>query len=179
MVREASPLSFEYVLLGLLARKPMHGWDLHAAAAALDGFELFWTIKRSNLYALLDKLESLGLVAGQAMAGENRPSRRVFQVTAEGRRRLDAWIHQPVDSIRAMRQEFFARLYFAREEGRDSALRLVRQQREACLAWKASIEAKRNPSRGPGPYAGLVLTHRLAMVEATLAWLDGLARDGA
>ncbi len=177
MVRTATPPTIELTLLGILRRAPMHGYDLYKAICTLDGFGLIWKIKQSAAYALLDKLEARGLLASTLIPGENHPSRRQFRLTADGKQALDAWMHNPVDSIRNMRQDFFARLYFAREEGGASALALVGKQREACLRWKASIEQKLKASEPEGEYTRIVLAHRLHIVNATLAWMDLYERE--
>lgn len=175
MSRTSATFTLELTLLGVLERTPMHGYALAKAMAGLDGFGLVWKIKRGALYALLDKLEARGLLQGSLVPGENHPSRREFQVTDPGRRALEAWMSQPVDSIRSMRQDFFARLFFARRAGREQALDLVRRQREACLAWQADIQGRLQS--GGGDFTRVVLTHRLHIVRATLAWMDDYARD--
>jgi PadR family transcriptional regulator, regulatory protein AphA len=175
MARTRAPLTLELTLLGVLSRTPMHGYNLFKAVCTLDGFGLIWKVKQANLYALLVKLEAGGLLRGEAIPGEDHPARRVFQVTEAGREALEAWVRSPVDSIRNMRQDFFARLYFARLDGRE--LDLVRRQREACLAWRTGILEKLGPGSASGDYTRVVLGHRLHMVDATLAWMDDFERN--
>jgi hypothetical protein len=95
-------------------------------------------------------------------------------VTEAGRQALHEWMDSPVDSIRSMRQDFFARLYFARLAGRERGLELVRRQRQACRAWEADILAKLGRD---GAFTRVVLAHRLHMVRATLAWMDDYERE--
>ena len=177
MVRSAKPPTLELTLLGILRRAPLHGYDLYRTLCGLDGFGLIWKIKQSAAYALLDKLEARGLLASSLIPGDSHPSRRPFHLTAEGEQAFDDWVHSPVDSIRNMRQDFFARLFFAREEGREAALALVRRQREACLLWKEGIEQKLENGGSGGDYTRIVLSHRLYIVNATLAWMDQYERE--
>ncbi len=172
MPRTASPLTIELTLLGLLRKSPAHGYDLYKAVCDLDGFGLIWKVKQSNLYALLLKLEAKGLLISSVVPGETHPSRREFAISQAGQDAFLAWMQSPVDSIRNMRQDFFARLYFAREAGSDQALRLIQKQREACLAWKRSIESKLAEKGAGGTYARIVLSHRLHIVQATLTWMS-------
>jgi len=170
MARTSAPFTLELTLLGILERTPMHGYNLCKAVQALDGFDLVWKLKQSSLYALVDKLEAAGLLAGDLVAGDTHPSRKELRVTAAGKAALDAWVDSPVDSVRQMRQDFFARLYFARLTGPDRARRLLQAQRLACQGWRDNL-LERLGSPG-GAYLGVVLSHRLRIVEATLAWLE-------
>jgi PadR family transcriptional regulator, regulatory protein AphA len=172
MGRTSAPLTLELTLLGVLNQTPMHGYDLFKAVCALDGFGLIWKIKQSALYALLDKLETRGLLKGNIIPGENHPSRREFRLTPAGKRALDAWVDSPVDSVRNMRQDFFARLYFARETSRQRALKLLRKQRGECLKWQENILLKLQPDSGSADYTRVVLSHRIHILKATLAWID-------
>ncbi|NTV75719.1 MAG: PadR family transcriptional regulator [Holophaga sp.] len=170
MTRTSAPFTLELTLLGILDRTPMHGYNLCKAVQALDGFGLIWKIKQSSLYALVDKLEAKGLLSGTLIEGESHPSRKHLQVTPAGRAAFEAWVDSPVDSIRNMRQDFFARLYFARSTGPARARALVRAQREACLAWLEDLRGRLRA--GGGDHLKAVLSHRIHIVEATLAWLD-------
>lgn len=173
MTRPSAPFTLELSLLGILARTPMHGYNLFKAVAALDGFGLIWKVKQASLYALLVKLEARGLVRGTPVPGENHPSRREFRVTPEGQAALDHWRSTPVERIRSMRQDFFARLFFAREAGPGAARELLLRQRDACRLWRQDILRRLEPGPEVGEYSRVVLGHRLCIVEASLAWLDG------
>jgi len=177
MARTAAPLTLELVLLGVLNRTPMHGYDLYKTVCNLDGFDLIWTVKQSYLYALLDKLEAMGLLQGIDFAADSHPRRRQFQVTPVGRKVLDQWVDSPVENVRTMRQDFFARLYFARQTSLQRALELVRKQHAEGLKWRANILDKLSPDHGLGDYSKVVLSHRLTILEATLAWLEAYERD--
>jgi len=155
----------------------MHGYNLYKAVCSLDGFGLIWKVKQSYMYALLMKLEERGLLLGNVIPGETHPARREFQLTEGGQQTLDTWRSQPVDSIRNMRQDFFARLYFARQLGPQAALDLLHAQRAACRIWHEDIQHKLERA-GPGAdYTRVVLGHRLHIVQATLAWMDDYERD--
>jgi len=174
MVRTSAPLTLELSLVGILLETPMHPYHLAKAVEDLDGFGLVWRIKQSALYALVDKLEAKGLLRARVVAGGTHPSRRELDVTPAGRAAFEAWVDAPVDSVRNMRQEFFAKLHFARRLGVARVRGLVRAQREACQQWLEHIQAQ---AEGPGgDYLKVVLSHRAAILRATLAWLEEYER---
>lgn len=107
----ASHLSPEYAVLGFLAQHPAHGYELHQQLT--DHLAQVWHLSLSQTYNLLNRLETRGLINGAAQKQEKLPDRRVFRLTAAGRRRLNNWLRAPTPpSVRAVRVEFLTRLYF-------------------------------------------------------------------
>ena len=115
--RRASPLALEFILLDLVDQKPRHGYEIHKELVRLEGIGLVWRLNQSQLYALLDKLETRGMLEGQVLEGENRPDRREMRLSAEGKKQLEEWADLPVESQRFMRQEFLAKLYHVHRRG--------------------------------------------------------------
>ncbi|MBI5880215.1 MAG: PadR family transcriptional regulator [Chloroflexi bacterium] len=165
-----APLAMEHALLGFLRRRPMHGYELYQQLCDPHGLWLIWRIKQSQLYALLAKLESEGLVSATLQTQETRPPRRVFRLTRAGRDRFLTWVRSPVPHGRDLRQDFLAKLYFAAREGAGAAAALVAVQQAECRAW---LDERRTGSPADGaPFEALVKNFRLHQIEAMLAWLD-------
>ena len=79
----ASALSPEYALLGLLTQRPAHGYELYQRLLAELG--QVWHISLSQIYNILNRLESKGLIAGDVQRQARLPARRCFQLTDAGR----------------------------------------------------------------------------------------------
>jgi len=168
--RRAAPLTLEFVLLGLLAESPAHGYELHQKLRKLQPLALVWNVGQAQLYALLDKLASQGLLAGEVFPGEHHPDRMRFCLTAAGQSRFASWLAEPVLHARDLRQEFLAKLYFARRHG--CAPDLIARQRAACLAWVNSLNAQYD-ALNPGQLdERLVFAFRQRQVRALLDWLE-------
>lgn len=75
----------ELLILQLIARRPMHGYDLVQAIRAATGEQL--TFGEGCVYPLLHKLEAAGHLASRRQKIDGR-SRVVYRVTAGGQRRL-------------------------------------------------------------------------------------------
>ncbi|MBK8021123.1 MAG: helix-turn-helix transcriptional regulator [Chloroflexi bacterium] len=111
--RQASSISPEYVILGMLDQKPAHGYDLHERIAQQLG--QIWTISLSQVYNLLSRLEGGRLIVGILQEQERAPARHLFTITALGRKHLEDWLVRPTEpSVHAIRVEFLTRLYFVR-----------------------------------------------------------------
>ncbi len=171
--RAAAPLTLEFVLLGLLAEKPAHGYELFQQLHSLRPLALVWNVGQPQLYALLDKLERQGLLNGELLAGEGHPDRKQLHLTETGHRRFAAWYPSPVPHARDMRQEFLARLYFARRLG--GAQALLASQRETCLGWLDSLTGQLAALTADRLDERLTFSFRIHQVQALLSWLEQAA----
>jgi PadR family transcriptional regulator, regulatory protein PadR len=80
----------EGLILAALQQGTAHGWDIWRSLEAASGGAL--AIKEGSLYPALYRLERQGLVAARwetATADRPGPRRRVYRLTAKGRRRLE------------------------------------------------------------------------------------------
>lgn len=79
----------ESLVLAVLERGPAHGWDICRKLDATSGGAL--TLKEGSLYPALYRLERRGLLTAQWIkepAGRRGPRRRVYRLSAKGRRAL-------------------------------------------------------------------------------------------
>lgn len=180
-MRLASSPTLELALLGFLRSQPRHGYAIHGLLSDPAGLGPVWRLKRSQLYALLNKLEDAGYVTTSLEPQESRPPRKLFHLTPSGEEAFLAWVQSPVEHGRSLRLEFLVRLYFARREGAGVVARLLAAQREQCQAWLDEEEAMLSAEVQEGhTYGQLVRHYRLGQMEAMLAWLDhceGQVRD--
>ena len=63
-------MSVRNAILGLLAQKPRHGYELHAAFSAVVG-EATWDVKPAQIYTTLERLEESGLVETKSDLGRD------------------------------------------------------------------------------------------------------------
>jgi len=164
-------LTPDYVLLGLLAVRPAHGYHLLEVFRQPEALGEVWDLSTSQLYAVLKRLESKGWIRGQTLTSGEAPPRTEYQLTPEGQAQLELWLHQPKPSasIRRVRVEFLSRLYVARILNLPTT-GIVQAQKRACQqAQQALSEEKKQrlPSIGL-----LTLDFVLFQLEAVLAWLD-------
>jgi DNA-binding PadR family transcriptional regulator len=163
-------LSPEYVLLGLLAQKAAHGYDLHRHLTADLG--QMWHISLSQVYNILNRLEAQGFIASSEQTQGNAPTRRHFRLTAAGRRRFEAWLNTPTEcSGRAIRIEFLSRLYFARAISLSVAEHLIEQQIEKTRADLTRLDGRLNEIPRDHTVNRLGLELRVRQMTSILDWL--------
>jgi PadR family transcriptional regulator, regulatory protein PadR len=78
----------EPALLLLLAERPAHGYELLEQIAALTGER---RIDMGNLYRVLRALEEDGIVTSEWRDDAPGPTKRIYELTDDGRRLLDGW----------------------------------------------------------------------------------------
>lgn len=168
------PSSVEYVLLGLLSGQPCHGYELHKQFNQLCGVGLVWNIKQANLYALLEKLERKGLIRASLRAEAPHLAKKEYSLTVAGRKAFEVWRSAPVRRARDMRQDFLARLYFARFTGPEAVSDLILAQKAICQNWLARLEQQRESLTNEQAYEQAVCLFRIEQVRAMQSWLNDL-----
>jgi PadR family transcriptional regulator, regulatory protein AphA len=164
-------LSPEYALLGLLAIKPDHGYDLYQRMVADLG--QVWHISLSQTYNILNRLKDQGFTSEIQQDQEKRPSRHQFHLTPAGQQRFQKWLDTPThDSVRAIRVEFTTRLYFANLIDPPKAHQLIETQ---VAKTQAGLKRLHSNMEGLPPeqvFNRLGLELRISQLESILAWLE-------
>ena len=140
----------ENILLGLLAEKPMHGYELAQRAHADEALRAIWRIERSEVYFLLGKLYKAGFVGESSEQKGNGPARVVYGLTEAGREELNRWLRTPEQYPRNLRSALLARVYLALRQDPLIALDLIDAQRRVLEEWLAQAAAAHNWGRGGG-----------------------------
>jgi PadR family transcriptional regulator, regulatory protein AphA len=160
----------DFPVLGILSNGPAHGYDLRRELEERLGE--VWTLGPSHIYALLTGLEKDGLVRYDRVDQETRPAKKVFRITDEGKVVFLDWLRSPVMNVRDIRLEFLAKLHFARFESSAAVDDLIAGQLSVCCMRRQRVRKDR--ARCTTETECAALDFRLAMLEATVAWLMGL-----
>jgi DNA-binding PadR family transcriptional regulator len=166
-------MSVRYAILGLLAQKPRHGYELRAAFEAVVGGDANWDVKPAQVYTTLDRLEEAGLVECSSDLGEgDEPSRRVYALTGSGHAALAEWFAQGV-SPDHQRDEFFVKLMTALVSGEGKLDRIIQTQRAHLFQDLHAATSQRDSYNPRIEMAQILLLDKAVMhLEADLRWLD-------
>jgi DNA-binding PadR family transcriptional regulator len=157
----------KYGLLGLLAKEPRHGYELKSSFEQLLGET--WPLNIGQVYSTLGRLERDGLVAGEVVAQDPLPDRKVYSITQAGRDDLAAWLDEPAEAPVRIRDELFLKVVLhTRLAGRDP-LPLIARQRQRHLQALSELAAARD---GADETTGLLVEAAMLHIEADLRWLE-------
>jgi DNA-binding PadR family transcriptional regulator len=118
----------DWVVLGVVAETPTHGWPVVRELAADGAIGRVWTVSRPLVYRSLATLLAEGLIEeyGEA-AGVRGPQRTIVRATRRGKAALRRWLEQPVDHMRDVRSELLVKLALLARAGRPSDTLIERQ----------------------------------------------------
>jgi len=117
-------------ILGLLAWKPMSGYDIKKLVEV--GLSYFWHESYGSLYPTLDRLVAEGLALRKDQRRHGKRTRHVYRITARGRREVNAWLREPTDLPRT-RNELQLKFFLCSRRPLDESIRLLEEYREQQL----------------------------------------------
>jgi DNA-binding PadR family transcriptional regulator len=162
------PTAVTWAVLGLLALRPMSGYDIKGAVDRT--IRHFWAASYGQIYPELKRLEAAGWIAGKD-ADRGGRSRRVYRITATGRRQLDGWLHGHETRIE-MRDESLLRLFFADALPADEALGLLAARREGYRMMLAYLRSLDDGKGVDPPFIDLVYRWGIDYCEWGIEWCD-------
>ncbi len=169
-------MALRHVLLGLLADRPDHAYALkHRLSPGLPREQL---VNDGVLYPLLAKLENDGLARSAGATGRTGRVRRVYSVTAAGRREFERWLHSDEDEDGPPLYELFVaqplvKLLFAAELGPER-VRDKLESHAGRVAERIAVLEALESSEVPEDAVGLgpsLLALELRQLRDRLKWL--------
>ncbi len=171
----------EGIVLGLLAERPAHGYELKARLG--PGLPRERRINDGILYPLLGRLERRGLAAAEEERSGGR-SRRVYSATPDGEEAFGEWLRGSSDEGTVAGYEMFvehplAKLLFASQlepaqlTAKLDSLLAAARDRLAALDAVPDLATAETPAR----IGAALLAVGRAREEATVDALEGLRRD--
>jgi DNA-binding PadR family transcriptional regulator len=167
-------MSIKYAMLGILAEKDLHGYELKSSFDEKVGD--FWSLNYGQIYTTLDRLEKEDLVTHDRQTQDRRPDRKIFSITSKGREELDGWLSSPVSKVRALRDEFFIKLVFMDKNDPGAILELIDRQKALYLKQmnrltKQKVTLKKKPEDTDTLFTELLIDAGLFHADADINWL--------
>ena len=156
----------ELLLLGVLRQGEMHGYQLHDF---IERNLAFCTdLKKPTAYVLLDKMQAQGWITMREERDGNRPSRRVYSLTATGETTFQRLLRENLATFDSAKTGSDIGLAFIDALPRAQALAQLKTRRETIAAQVAAFE---QAPHHVGSYQ-LLIDHQLSYLRNELVWLD-------
>jgi DNA-binding PadR family transcriptional regulator len=175
-------MSLEHAILGFINYKPFSGYDLKKLFDS--SVHHFWPADQSQIYRTLSRLSERGWASMEVVAQENRPSRKVFQITEKGKLELRQWLSAPL-LPEEHRSASLIQVFFAGQLDDEQILTIFRRHAELLRGLlsvydqvPASVEQHQHQvdSAREGFFWMLTLECGVTMARAQLEWVEGVIR---
>lgn len=169
-----------FVILGLLSKSDHSGYSLKNVMKKTSDF--YWSESNAQIYPVLKKLESLGLVISKADEQSGARHKKIFSITKSGIDALIQWLN--TDSALALyREEFLLQLSLAQHLSTAQLIEKVHVYRHSILKKLEKVHAiiehirvdhHKKPDQ---PYLLLTYDHIQCMLDAKISWCDKVLND--
>jgi DNA-binding PadR family transcriptional regulator len=127
-----------------------------------------------QVYTTLERLARDGLVSHEVVSQTERPDKKVYALTASGRRELQEWLATATRPDLDLRNETFVKLVLARRLGRPAPREVIAAESRACFERLHEVSQARVQAEKEGAPVQTLLLLELAVLklEAFLKWLE-------
>jgi DNA-binding PadR family transcriptional regulator len=173
-------MSLDYAILGFLNYHPSSGYDLKRVFDS--SVRHFWPADQGQIYRTLARLTEKGWVEMERVEQEDRPDRKVYQITEAGRAGLIGWLSGP-PLYREPRNEVLIQVFFSGQLSDEAVLARFEEhaaQLRAVLARYSDVPGELEPfqqeidSPRERFFWLLTLENGIASMHANLAWAESV-----
>ena len=165
-------MSVHNAILGLLAQRSRHGYELRAAFEALVGGEDVWDVKLAQVYTTLSRLEESGLVRQEGVEQDGGPEKRIYALTPDWSRELTNWFKSGI-ADEPKKDEFFVKLMLSLSSDDTTPYQVIQAQRSQLYRDLHDLTTLRMRGDPKNELAQIFLLDKIIMhLEADLRWLD-------
>jgi PadR family transcriptional regulator, regulatory protein AphA len=153
------------------------GYDLKAWADS--SLSYFWSSAKSQIYAVLARLDDRGLIRARHMAQTRRPDKNLYTITAAGRRALDAWMNQPLRPL-PPRNLLLLRIFFGALSSKEAVIADIEAYVERAQALRQELLEIDDESRSAGRmnvYYSITREYGIALCDMIETWATHAIRD--
>jgi DNA-binding PadR family transcriptional regulator len=156
----------ELLLLGLLRKREMHGYQL---ADFLDThLGMFFDLKKATAYHLLGKMEERGWVASHEEQEGKRPPRRVYAITQDGEALFQDLLRTSLPAHRPAAFPGNVPILFMDDLPSQELEDLLKERREAIRERMVALKTHLDHVGHP------LFDHKLLILKAEWEWIGGL-----
>jgi DNA-binding PadR family transcriptional regulator len=175
-------MSLRHALLGFLNYGPHTGYELKKVFDVSVAH--FWNAELSQIYPTLKALETEGLVEMEVEVQADRPNRKVYSITEDGRRELLDWLATPAEPDQ-VREALLIKVWFGSSLRKDEVISVLEKRaselRERLAAYAAAAGfvreyTARTEMQSEALFWQLTMDAGVKHSQAHLEWIEDTIR---
>ncbi|MCD4672393.1 MAG: PadR family transcriptional regulator [Anaerolineaceae bacterium] len=177
-------MSLEHAILGFLTYRPLSGYDLKKFFD--ESVRHFWSATQSQIYRTLARMSETGWIEMEHIEQEDRPDRKVYHITNEGRDELRHWLTTPLD-LPAIRHKWLVQVFFADQLSDEETITLfeahAERLRQKLALFRNGVQevVERRFTEGGSKRSRrlwqFTLDYGIAHLEWELQWIENALKD--
>lgn len=158
------------LILGLLLRGPLHGYEMYRIIEAHG--ELYADLKKANLYYLLDRLAGEGDLEVEVESGARGPRRErlVYTLTDQGRKHFLRLLREILLTYEVIHTSVGTAIVFLSHLPAAEGIALLEERKRTVAARRTQFPAQ--PPTDAAPLVRISIDHMTSLIDAELAWID-------
>ena len=167
-------MSLKFGVMGLLAREPLHGYEVKNRFEDMLGGT--WEVNIGQIYTTLQRLERDGLVRPVGPRGDR--GRLQYELSSAGRKALDHWLAEPDSGPQELHEDIYVKLLIATRIANGDLQQLLGRQKRAYLQRLRDLNRLEERARRDGRIdLARLVRGALLHTEADLKWMDELSSE--
>jgi PadR family transcriptional regulator, regulatory protein AphA len=177
-------MSLPHALLGMISYRPGTGYDLKAAFK--ESIYYFWNATLPQIYRTLNQLEADGWLVSSMEHQDGKPSRKVYEITMEGRAEFLRWLTEPPEMTRP-KQPLLMKIFFGNQvpadalkghvtKWRDYHARMLARYEGEVASVIERYEAKLGSNEG-ARYWAFTLDYGKRQAQMTVDWCNQVLKE--
>ncbi|MBN2259724.1 MAG: PadR family transcriptional regulator [Clostridiales bacterium] len=122
----------QFLILGMLSKEPMTGYDIKKRVIKTN-MDSFWDISFGQIYPSLRDLEKEGSITKELEINENRPNRKIYSITKQGKVKLQNWLMKPAEPEK-FKIETILKLGFGEQTTKNELIKHLNEFKQRCNA---------------------------------------------
>ena len=167
-------MSLKYGIMGLLAERPLHGYEVKNRFESLLGGS--WEVNFGQIYTTLQRLERDKLVEAVGRRGDR--GKQAYRLTEVGSQALQEWLTRPESEPQQVREEIYLKLLLSTRLANGRLDELLAAQRRVYLQRLKDLSELEERARLDGrDDLVLLFSGAILHTEADLKWTDAAAEE--
>ncbi len=167
-------MAVKHLFLAILSKKAMHGYDLKNAFEELVSGQ--WTLNYGQVYTTLTRLERDGLVTSEEVIQEDKPDKKIYNLTTEGKKTLDVWMQQEIQ-WNVFADELSFQLTALDYVDREKAADLLTQYREQLMKLIGELVMQKAVISDHNSLMAWIMERNIMKMEADIKWAESYLQN--